>query len=174
MAQGGAGALQRDGWGGDEGLAILVLARGLEFRLLEGARSPHHGCGIKSLSGKSGAFFFALGRCEETRGWTVSTRQCLSQLCSRGVCGLGTAVLGSTSQESPLPGGRLSRRKSESPVFCFPNKSAYPTTEPPHPNLLPNPTHWVRVLGTHTYSLADVTPCSQRERLNKSSQFSPN
>ena len=33
----GEGALQWDGWGDDQGLVILVLARGFKFSLLEGA-----------------------------------------------------------------------------------------------------------------------------------------
>ena len=37
MVQVGEGALQWDGWGDDKGLVILLLARGFEFSLFEGA-----------------------------------------------------------------------------------------------------------------------------------------
>lgn len=36
----GEGILQSDGWGQDKGLGILVLARGFEVCLLEGALKP--------------------------------------------------------------------------------------------------------------------------------------
>lgn len=48
VAQGeGEGALQRDGWGDDKGLIILVLARGFKFYLLEGALKPNRDAIVK-------------------------------------------------------------------------------------------------------------------------------